>query len=318
MQTVTDIQSPSPEPPTGPPERGRAWRIIAIVLILHAALLGSVVLIQGCGKSESIKTAEGTPSTDFPETTTVAPKEKSITQITAATNPGTPSPNSEILTPEERLPDSETAEAPTPSRVTSLPASGQTQKIEQTHLSGPVSPPIAPVKATGVISKYTVKKGDTLTKIARKHNVSLRELVAVNKLTLKSRLKIGQPLVIPDAKSPEIVRTVDITKRVASVKTGFMREETAGSQIHQVKSGETPSSIAKRYGVSVQALLRINNIHDPRKVRVNQKLVIPVSKVVHETAVVTPAAFPKGREETNIHSTITEEPTAMGKEIKGV
>lgn len=42
-----------------------------------------------------------------------------------------------------------------------------------------------------------------------------------------------------------------------------------------VKPGDTPAIIARQFGVSVEALMRANNITDPRALRVGQRLTIP-------------------------------------------
>jgi LysM repeat protein len=46
-------------------------------------------------------------------------------------------------------------------------------------------------------------------------------------------------------------------------------------RIHVVAPGEYVSLIARRYGVSVQALLEANDLPDPNYVEVGQRLVIP-------------------------------------------
>ncbi|MDR2782242.1 MAG: M23 family metallopeptidase [Treponema sp.] len=48
-----------------------------------------------------------------------------------------------------------------------------------------------------------------------------------------------------------------------------------GEDIHTVKNNETVYSIAISYGVSIDALMKLNNITDPKKLRVGQKLNIP-------------------------------------------
>jgi LysM repeat protein len=44
---------------------------------------------------------------------------------------------------------------------------------------------------------------------------------------------------------------------------------------HTVRRGETPSAIARRYGVSTQALMAANGIRDARRLRVGQQLTVP-------------------------------------------
>jgi len=56
------------------------------------------------------------------------------------------------------------------------------------------------VMATTTGDTYTVKSGDTLTSIAKAHNITLKELRAANNLTT-DRIKVGDKLKIP-AKAP--------------------------------------------------------------------------------------------------------------------
>ena len=61
--------------------------------------------------------------------------------------------------------------------------------------AGAAPPPIPQPTPT----TYTIKTGDTLSKIARKFNVSLDALLAANKETIKNpnRIQVGDEIVIP-------------------------------------------------------------------------------------------------------------------------
>jgi membrane-bound lytic murein transglycosylase D len=48
---------------------------------------------------------------------------------------------------------------------------------------------------------------------------------------------------------------------------------------HRVRRGESPASIARRYGVSVGALMKVNGIRNPRQLRVNSRLTIPTEPI---------------------------------------
>ncbi|MCM1262360.1 MAG: LysM peptidoglycan-binding domain-containing protein [Butyrivibrio sp.] len=61
----------------------------------------------------------------------------------------------------------------------------------QTAITGSV----VPVAAENV--EYTVVKGDTLSKIAKKYNIALAELVKQNQITNPNKIKPGQKIVIP-------------------------------------------------------------------------------------------------------------------------
>ncbi len=49
----------------------------------------------------------------------------------------------------------------------------------------------------GKVKKYKIKQGDTLYSLSRKYNVSLNSLLQSNTISKKSRLKIGQLIIIP-------------------------------------------------------------------------------------------------------------------------
>ncbi len=62
--------------------------------------------------------------------------------------------------------------------------------------TAPVSTPAIPdVKAD--TSTYTVQKGDTFSKIAKKYGIGMKELADYNQMSLQKPLKIGVTLKIP-------------------------------------------------------------------------------------------------------------------------
>lgn len=98
---------------------------------------------------------------------------------------------------------------------------------------------------------YEVKKGDTLYRISKNHNVSLEELRKLNNL-FNNKLHIGQILKIP--------------------KQSKIEKKSAG--IYTVKKGDTLYSIAKRFGLSVEDLKEVNKLKDS-KISIGQKIIIP-------------------------------------------
>ena len=48
--------------------------------------------------------------------------------------------------------------------------------------------------------------------------------------------------------------------------------------MYTVAKGENPYTIAKKLHVSYSELLKVNNITDPRKLQIGQKLTIPPKK----------------------------------------
>ncbi|MDZ7260595.1 MAG: LysM peptidoglycan-binding domain-containing protein [candidate division KSB1 bacterium] len=63
----------------------------------------------------------------------------------------------------------------------------------------------------------------------------------------------------------------------------YDNEERNYHNTHVVRRGETLVNLEKLYGVPWQAIKQINGIRDVRKVRVGQRLIIPMSDTPHLT-----------------------------------
>ena len=115
-------------------------------------------------------------------------------------------------------------------------------------------------------TEYKVVQGDTFSTIAKKFHVSLNALMAANPGAEPTKLQIGQALHIP---APAAVATASNTGTMVAPGT-----DTAGND-YTVKSGDTLTSIASHYHVTVKALRSANSLTTDR-IRVGQKLKIPV------------------------------------------
>ena len=130
---------------------------------------------------------------------------------------------------------------------------------------------------------YVVKSGDSLWKIARHQNVTMAALKQANNLTGDS-LKVGQKLHIPTATAKATTDTAGNTVSAgiaATSSAGWQAPGTYtenGQTIHIVDFKESPATIAKKYGIKTDDLLKANNITDPKKVQYGQRLVIPLQQ----------------------------------------
>ena len=85
-------------------------------------------------------------------------------------------------------------------------------------------------------------------------------------------LKVPPETLEKFAKVADSIRESEKPRQVRmSMKSGFKR--------HKVKRGETAASIAHRYGISVNALMSYNGLSAKRKVRVGQRLKVPLRRV---------------------------------------
>jgi cell wall-associated NlpC family hydrolase len=103
-------------------------------------------------------------------------------------------------------------------------------------------------------SKYRVRSGSNLYAIAKKHGVSVDAIRQTNNLS-SDRLKPGQVLIIPSKKAQGAPATAAKASRQAST-----RKAAAKSQAYTVRSGDTLSGIAKKTGLSVAQLKKINHL----------------------------------------------------------
>lgn len=157
------------------------------------------------------------------------------------------------------------------------------------------SPTIAAVTADAGSGSYTVKSGDSLWKIARLQNVSVTAIKQANSLSSDS-LKVGQKLHLPTATAKAATDTAANTVSAGIATTSSTTWQTPGTYqengqtIHVVDFNESPATIAKKYGIKTDDLLKANNITDAKKVQYGQRLVIPQQQQSTATPAATPVA----------------------------
>jgi LysM repeat protein len=107
--------------------------------------------------------------------------------------------------------------------------------------------------------EVTVKRGDSLDKIARANKTSVKAIKKANNLTT-DRLKIGQVLTIP--RSGEIEKVASTPK--TTPKPEVATSSTSGAEYYTIKSGDNPWKIAKQFGVRFEQLLKLNGLDEAK------------------------------------------------------
>lgn len=125
------------------------------------------------------------------------------------------------------------------------------------------------VTTAPVTKGYTVKKGDTLSKIARVTGTSTTTLKKLNKLTDESVLRIGQNLITSSKVSTPV--TTMTTDRPVTTTT----ETKIVTDKYIIKSGDTISKIAKKNNVSISALRKANGLSEGSNLVAGRSLYIP-------------------------------------------
>jgi len=86
--------------------------------------------------------------------------------------------------------------------------------------------------------KYSIKSGDTLSAIAYKYHTSVTKIREANKMKKGETLKLGRVLKVPG-------------KQYSVKKKAIM---------HTIKSGDTLSALAPKYGISVSDIRKLNGM----------------------------------------------------------
>ena len=119
---------------------------------------------------------------------------------------------------------------------------------------------------------HYVSRGQTVSEIARRYHVSVAMLESANPRIKTRALRVGQRLIIPMSGRvvPSSAWSVPPEPRYRRVSR---TEASSGS--HRVRSGETASQIARRYGVSLAELLNYNGLTMQSVIRSGEVLKIP-------------------------------------------
>lgn len=96
---------------------------------------------------------------------------------------------------------------------------------------------------------YAVRRGDTLWGISRKFGTSINNIVALNGIKNPNLIYAGEVFKIPSARSEQAV-------------------------IYTVKRGDTLWGISRKFGTTVENLVKLNSVKNPNLIYVGEKLII--------------------------------------------
>ena len=129
----------------------------------------------------------------------------------------------------------------------------------------------------------TIASGETIYSVAKKYNVTLRDLINENNLTPPYILKSGDKINLPS------------------------------SQYYQVANGDTLYSISRKYGMNVNNLIAVNNLVAPYSVKVGQKLKVNNSTTPSSESPQSSVAYKKVESQKTVTSDSLPEPTIAHK-----
>ena len=111
---------------------------------------------------------------------------------------------------------------------------------------------------------HTIRKSETLYSLAKKHSTTVEAIARANRLSVQQGLKVGKTIIIPESPTHTA-----------------MKKDAGGDHVHLVAKGETLKGISKEHGISVDEIIRANDIKDPGLIQPKTALVIPVSESRH-------------------------------------
>ena len=190
------------------------------------------------------------------------------------------------------------------------------------------------VKIDGKICySHIVLERQTLYSISKAYNVSVEDIYRFNPTLKETGLKKNGIILIPSAEAIE-VKAVDapaaepiVEKKVKAAEEAPVVKVAPAKKVkpkmHTVQWFEDLDVIAEKYGVSVENLMKFNNL-ESRKLSKRQKLMIPTAEDIAEMQQDTeveesaPVEVTESQDSISVQDTavIEESPAAMDRTVK--
>ena len=175
---------------------------------------------------------------------------------------------------------------------------GQTLRLTNGATTTPPSARATPPSGSES-PRYTIVRGDTMSGIAARFGVSTQSLLSANGLGWSSIIYPGHSVVIPgppatppparDDGAIDITPVVDVTP-IAPPQPSPTPPPAPASTTYVIRSGDTITGIAARFGVTIQAVLDANGLTRSSIIYAGRTLTVPgVSSAPAATAGVVTA-----------------------------
>ena len=164
----------------------------------------------------------------------------------------------------------------------SLICSASTYVFSQEYIPTPVTISTEKIKVDGkVCYSHVVLERQTEYSICKAYGVTQEDLYKYNPGLKENGLKKNSIIIIPSqevvAEKVEKAEKVERTEKVEKTEKATKPEKsTQKLRKHVVKWYETLEDIAQKYGVTVEAIIELNNIQDPSAIT-RMKILIPNS-----------------------------------------
>ncbi len=127
---------------------------------------------------------------------------------------------------------------------------------------------------SGASKGHIVRKGDTVSSVAKQYGIKISDLTTANKLEKNSPLSLGKTLIIPDE-----ISTADGGYRPPKTNTLLVTgRKVQGGVKHTVQEGQSLWIIARAYNTSGERILKANGIEGNTPLSTGQEILIPGAK----------------------------------------
>lgn len=160
-----------------------------------------------------------------------------------------------------------------PHRASVWLPSGTLQRLAEV---GTATAAPSPVQAAS--TSYRVRPGDTLSRVAREHGLTVAELQALNGLRPRqTTIHVGQELVVAVVPRQPTIAEIGPPSPAPVAPAAVVSQAitVAPDGRHVVRRGETLTRIARRYGVQLSALMSANGLTTRAIIHPGQVLQIP-------------------------------------------
>ncbi|MEC9281785.1 MAG: LysM peptidoglycan-binding domain-containing protein [Bdellovibrionota bacterium] len=171
------------------------------------------------------------------------------------------------------------------------------------------SPSAKVASYSGEKTIHRVRRGESLGVIAEKYGVGLSKVLRANSLSKRSKIYVGQKIIIPGKHSIKTTQRhgssyvvkrgetlLGISNRTGVSLSNLLKynglnrrskiyvgqkinltasRSVASKKVHRVRRGETLSHIAVKYGVAIRQIAQANGIKRNHRIQIGESLVIP-------------------------------------------
>jgi membrane-bound lytic murein transglycosylase D len=131
------------------------------------------------------------------------------------------------------------------------------------------------IQTNGELSKYTVKKGDTLSSVARHFDTSVNEIKRLNNFKKRKTLNPGQVIIISSRNAEkQQSNSADKETPKKGSKKGKEVVATTVSKKYTVQKGDNLDKIAKKNGLSLDKILEINKLAREDNIHPGQVIIL--------------------------------------------